>query len=142
MGSSAVTESRSIFPHGHADFGFRERGGYRVRATANKGRGSGRSELFSLVGRTSDQEGTEEILETKWMAPLGSETGYGHRMANNATGAVDRQCSQNHDGTDSRSNDLDTKPYRRSQIHRRVRLIERGFGQVRAGHDGDTDRCS
>jgi hypothetical protein len=62
-------------------------------------------------------------------------------MANNATCTVDRQGSQNNDGIDSRSNDLDTGPYRRSQIYRRIRLIERGFGQIRAGHGGDADRC-
>jgi hypothetical protein len=74
------------------------------------------------------------------MAPFGRDCWFGHRMANNATGTVDRQCSQNNDGIDSRSNDLDTKPDGRSQIYGRIRLIERGFGQVRAGHDGDTDR--
>jgi hypothetical protein len=50
MGSSAVTEARSIFPHGYADFGFPEPGGYRAPATVSGARGSGHNELFSLIG--------------------------------------------------------------------------------------------
>ena len=75
------------------------------------------------------------------MAPLGSDCGYGHRVAHDANCTADRQRSQNNDGIDSRSNDLDTRPYRRSQIYGRVRLIEGGFGQVGAGHGGDADSC-
>ena len=118
----------------------RETGGYHARATVKRGRGSGRGELLSLVGLTSDQEATEEILERKWMAPLGRDCRFGRRLVNNANCGVDRQHSQNNDGIDGRRNDLDTKAYRRSKIYGRIRLIERGFGQVRAGHGGDTDR--
>ena len=135
-----MTDSRSIVPHGHADFGLREPAGYRAQATVKRGGGSGRSELLSLVGLTSDQEGTEEILERKWMAPLGRDCRFGRRMINNANCGVDQQRWQNDDGIDGRGNDLDTKAYRRSKIYGRIRLIERGFGQVGAGHGGDTDR--
>lgn len=138
-GSSAVTKSRSSVPHGHADFGLREPGGYRAWATVNRGRGSRRGELLSLVGLASDEESTEEILERKWMAPFGPDCRFGRRMINNANCGVDRRRSQNEDGIEGRGNDVNT--YRRSQIYRRIRLIERGFGQVWTGHGGDTDGC-
>jgi len=62
------------------------------------------------------------------MAALGRDDGFGRQTANEATCAVEAQRRQNNDGIDGRSNDLDTKPGRRSQIYRRICLVESGFG--------------
>jgi hypothetical protein len=53
--------------------------------------------------------------------------------------AIYRERRQNKVCIEYGNDDLDTKPYRRRQIYRRIRFIELGFREVDSGNNRDTD---
>ncbi len=84
-------------------------------ATAKRTSSNGHSELFNWIKRTtSDQKGTEEILERAGMALFRSHWLLHNDTADNEALVVVWQHWQNRDWGDGRRNGLDTGKERRS----------------------------
>jgi hypothetical protein len=137
---SAGTELRSRRPASRRNSDFRELAGCWAHATAKGAGSSGHSELFSRIEEiTSDQEGTEEILERTGMALFRRDNRFEHRCTDKGNQAMVWQRRQDCDWIDGSRNDLDAGKYRRSQIYGSVSLVEGSLGQVRPGYGGYTD---
>jgi len=79
-------------------------------------------------GVTSDEKGTEEILERAGMALSQRDGRLEHHAADEATWTVVQRGRQNRDGIDRGRNDLDAGTYGRSQIYGSVGFIEGSLG--------------